>query len=84
MATLYEVAKEIEKETGIDHHTIMVVLKSLGNAVVKAMQEDRFEKRVQIPGLGILKIEKESRKKHPSVIYYPSPAIKNYVKNITV
>lgn len=85
MATLYEVAKEIHEETGIDTHTVMEVLKSLGNAVLKAIEKDPFgEARVHIPGFGVLKIEKEKRKKYPSMLYYPAPLIQDYLKHKTI
>ncbi len=85
MATMYEVAKEIEKETGVNVQTVMTVLKALGDAVLKTIESDPYqEARVHIPGFGVLKIEKEKRKKYPSMMYYPAPLISNYLKNKTV
>ena len=79
MATLFELAQEISKKTGVKVEDVKAVLYALGDGVIEAMKKDPFsDYRLQIPKFGVFKIEKLPSKRKAQLVFYPAPAIQDY------
>ena len=74
MATLFEVAEEISRKTGVKTEEAFTVLNALGSSAIAVMKEKG--NRLHIPNLGTFKIEKLPRKRKPTLTFIPSTVIR--------
>ena len=77
MATLFEVAEEISRKTGVKTEEALTVLNALGDSAVAVMR--RNGNRLHIPKLGTFKIEKPGNgKRKLDLTFSPSIGIRKY------